>query len=147
MSAFLAIRDAAVAVLSAQPPLAAGFIHTGRAFPLPQERQEGIFVRLARGSGDAPFSSTTHVDWATDLVVQVLVRAQAGDDGETAVDRLLEKIYQRLAAAAPPPAAATWVLNPSVAFDVDEADQTLGMAELRLRINHRTADGSLSAAT
>lgn len=146
MSAFINLRDAAVAVLKAQPPLAAGFVHAGRAFPLPEDRREGIFVRLAPSNGDAPFASTTHVDWSTDLLVDVRVRAPAGQDPETTADALLEQVYQRLATATPPAAGAAWVLNPTVAFDVDEADQTLGMAQLRLRINHRTADGSLSAA-
>lgn len=146
MSAFIDLRNAVRALLAAPPALAGGFIHAGRAFPLPAETAQGIFVRLARGSGQAPFAGDTRVDWGTDIVVAMAARGAAGVDGETAVDALLSSVYARIAAAAPLANADHWTVEPAVAFDVDEADQTLGSAELRLRVQHRTASGDLSAA-
>lgn len=146
MSAFLDLRDAVRALLAAPPALAGGFIHAGRAFPLPAETAQGIFVRLSRGAGQAPFAGDTRVDWNTDIVVAMAARGAAGTDGEAAVDTLLAAVYARIAAAAPLGNADHWTVEPAVAFEVDEADQTLGAAELRLRVRHRTASGDLSAA-
>jgi len=147
MSAFLDLRNAVVNLLTAGSPLAGGFVTSGRAFPLPTEQDQGIFVRLARGQGQANFAGSSMVDWGTDIVVSMAARATAGQDAETAVDALLDAVYARLAAASPPVSADGWTLAPAVTFDVDEADQSVGSAELRLRIQHRTASGDLSAAT
>ena len=147
MSAFLDLRDVVVGLLTANPALAGGFVKAGRAFPLPVEQAQGIFVRLARGQGQANFAGNGMVDWGTDIVVSMTARATTGQDAETAVDALLDAVYARLAAASPPVSADGWTLAPSVTFDVDEADQALGSAELRLRVQHRTASGDLSAAT
>ena len=147
MSAFLDLRNEVVSLLLAGTPLAGGFVKGGRAFPLPDNQTQGIFVRLARGQGQAPFVGNGMVDWGTDIVVSMVARASAGQDGETAVDALLSAVYARLAAASPPVSADGWTLAPAVTFDVDEADQTVGAAELRLRVQHRTASGDLSAAT
>lgn len=147
MSAFLDLRNEVVSLLLASTPLAGGFVKPGRAFPLPAEQAQGIFVRLARGQGQANFAGNSMVDWGTDIVVSMTARATPGQDGETAVDALLDAVYARLAAASPPVSADGWTLAPAVTFDVDEADQTVGSAELRLRVQHRTASGGLSAAT
>lgn len=147
MSAMLALRDAVVALLLAAPALAGGFVKAGRALPLPAERAEGVFVRIGRNVGDAPFAGDDRVDWETEIVCQCVVRAAAGVDGEAAVDALVASVYGRLAAAPAPEHAEAWTRAPAIAFDVDEADQTIGSAELRIRVRHRTTSTSLTAST
>jgi hypothetical protein len=146
VSAFLDLRDLAVSALTGAPALAGGFVKPGRMFALPEERSQGIFVRLARARGATPFAGDLRTDWETELVLHLTARAAVGGDGEDAVDELVDAVYARMAAAAPPPQSDGWLLEPSVAFEVDEADQTIGHAELRLRLKHRTAAGSLAAA-
>ena len=142
MSSLLDLTTTVVALLQANPALAGGFIHVGRAFPLPQNQSQGVFVGLARAGGEMPFTGDGRTDWTVELVISMAARAPAGGNGLAAADALLQSVYGRLAAA-----DSLWVLTPALAWDVDEADQTLGGAELRLRISHRTAAGSLAAAT
>lgn len=144
-SVFLDLRNAVYDLLNANPALADGFILKGRAIPLPPEKDQGIFVRLGRATGQAPFMSSTKVDWDADVVVTLAARAAAGSDGETAVDELLMDVYARLATAPSPPYTDGWVIQPSLVWDCDEADRTLGAAELRLRVRPRSAEGSLAA--
>ena len=46
MSAFLALRDAAVAALLVAPAVASGFVRAGRAVPLPAERPPAAYLKL-----------------------------------------------------------------------------------------------------
>ena len=146
MSAFLALRDAAVAALLVAPAVASGFVRAGRAVPLPAERPEGVFVRLGAHSGTAPFVGDGRVDWESAVILHLMARAPAGGDGETAVDSLLASVYARLAATPAPGNTDGWLVEPAVVYDVDEADQTIGQVELRLRLQHRTASADLTAA-
>lgn len=146
MSAFLALRDAAVAALLQAPAIAGGYVKAGRGSPLPAEKTAGVFVRLGRNPSAAPFVGDERHDWETELIVRLVARAAPGGDGEAAVDALLDQVYARLAAATPYANADAWTVAPGLAYDVDELDAALGAAELRLRIRHRTASGSLAAA-
>lgn len=146
-TAFLDLVAAVEAALTT-PTAVATFIKRGRGVALPESQATGVLIRLQRAGGDQPHLGTQFTDWDTDIRVALLARADAGQDGETAVDALLATVWARLAAATPPAAAANgWALQPDISWDVEEASATVGAAELRLRISHRTADGSLAAAT
>ena len=145
-TAFLDLVGATIAALST-PTAVSAYIRRGRAIALPQVEPNGVFVRLSRADGDQPFAGTDVTDWSTDLIITAAQRAQNNEDGETAVDPLLRAVWQRLAAAAVPVGAEGWALLPVINWDVEEADQTLAAAELRLRVRHRTAAGDLTAAT
>ena len=80
MSAFLSLRDAVIAALQTPTALAGGFIKAGRAFPLPAETSQGIFVRRGRHPGDAPFAGDSRVDWDSEVIVTRAARAAAGQD-------------------------------------------------------------------
>lgn len=146
MTAFLDNPQALQAALLAAPALAGGFVQLGRMVPLPEGKQQGIWIRPARSQGTEPFAGNARTDWDSEVLVAMAARAPAGGDGLTAVDALLSAVYARLAVAAPPAAGFEWLGQPSLAWDIDEADQTLGAVELRLRFQHRTASGSLAAA-
>lgn len=146
-TAFVGLVGAVVALLSAGPALANGFIKPGRNIILPASEAQGIFVRLARSVGDQPFVGATLTDWQTDIVVTCLARAAAGVDGETAVDALVQAVFQRICSATPAQGANAWTLLPAIDWDIEEADQTLGGAALRLRVQHRTAINDLIPAT
>ena len=145
-TAHLAIRNAVAALLTAPPALAGGFVQAGRAFPLPTDKTQGIYVRLQASPGQQPFVGDGRTDWSTTLLITCVARGDAGVDGETAVDGLLYDTYARLAAAAPPANADGLVVVPGLDWDVDEADTTLGAATFRIQVQHRTASGSLDTA-
>lgn len=145
MSALLSLRDAAVSLLAAAPAIA-DLVLAGREVPLPAEHDTALLVSIWRANGEAPFAGDTRVDWQVDLVVHAKARAAAGGNAEAAADALLAAAYARLAAAAAHANAGHWTEQPSIAFDIVEADRSIGAAELRLRIDIRTAAASLSAA-
>jgi hypothetical protein len=146
MTVFLTNLQALKAALLAAPALAGSFVNLGRATPLPEGKSQGIWLRPGRAIGTESFAGDTRTDWDSEVLVAMAARATAGSDGVTAVDALLTAVYARVAAAAPPAASFEWLGQPALAWDVDEADQTLGACELRLRFKHRTASGSLAAA-
>lgn len=147
MSAFLDLANAVKSALLTPTQLASGFVNVGRLVPLPAGKTQGIWIRPARASGEAPFSGDSRVDWGTDLIVALAARGAAGADGIAAVDALLDQVYARLINAAPPGSADAWTVRPQLAWDVDESETTVGYCELRVNVRHRTASDSLAFAT
>ena len=147
MSSFLEHTAAVVAALSASPALAGGRIRRGRRVPVPQEHASAIDVYAVRSEGSAQYLADTITRWETLIGVDLYARAAAGADAETTIDALLADTFARLATAAPPAGGAAWTLEPAITWDVSEADQTLVVASLSVRVSHYTAAGSLSAVT
>jgi hypothetical protein len=146
VTAFADLTQQIATILTGSTPIAGGNIFTGRAFGLQEDQQQAVFVHLVRGTGASPFANDTRTDWTTEIAVVCLSRALNDQDGDAAVDWLLGEAYARLAAATPPPDADGWVIDPTVLWYVDEMDQTVCAAELRIRIQQRTGSGVLTAA-
>ncbi len=137
MTAFLdQVADMKVALV--QTPAVAPLVRFGRSAPMPEGTDEGVFLMPRRSVGDRPHVGTEQTDWDSDVEVFLYARGRGGDDGITAVDALLGRVFERL---------SPWITAPQIAWDVDEANTALGQAVLRFRIQQRTADGSLAAAT
>lgn len=147
MSAHRALTQAVVDALAQAPAIAGGRIYRGRRLQMPAEHASAVYVGLARSSGMQPFAGDASTDWSTVIVIDLCARASAGVDGLTAVDSLLDAVYERLASVAPPQAAQAWLIEPQLEWEIDEAEQTLGAATLVMRASHRTASGSLLPAT
>lgn len=145
-SAHLTITQALVSALSQAPAIAGGRIYSGRMRAMPAEHASAVFVGLARSEGRQPFASDARTDWSTHLALDICARASAGQDGLAAVDALLDAVYTRLASTTPPADVPGWLIDSQIAWEIEEADQTLAVATLVLRIDHRTASGSLTAA-
>lgn len=143
MSAFLDLSDSVVSVLSAALPAVS--VRRGRRLSIPQGTALAIEVRVERADGDGQFEDDTVTNWRSLIGIDCLARADAGTDGEAAVDALLEDVYAAMAAATVPQGAASWVFQPSVRWEIVEADQTLCVASLALAVNHFTGPRSLSA--
>jgi hypothetical protein len=137
MSAFLAIRDAAMGVLSAPPALAGGNIRGGRLVPVAKETQQAIEITLRRSNANEQLLEQGLLQWSTQIGLELYART-TGSDGETAIDALLAAVFARFAAAAPPTGAIGWSLNPAVAWAIDEADQTITQASVSLNVTHFT---------
>ena len=80
------------------------------------------------------------------MLVELYARAAASADGEQAIDPLLAAAWQRLQGVTPPPGVLGLQLEPSIDWDVDEADQTISKATLALRITHITTAADLQPA-
>jgi hypothetical protein len=146
-SAFLSLADAVVALLSAGTPLAGGRIRLGRGMPLPSHHDSGIDVDLVSSRGQQYTLDGQTTQWETSIGLDVMARAAAGANGAQAVDALLEAVFARLAGATPPAGAMSWALDPSVQWSVEEADRTLAVATLSLRVTHFTGGASLAPQT
>lgn len=145
MSAFLGLTDAVVAALATAPAIAPGRVRRGRRTPVPQDWAECIDVNLQRSEGSAQLLADSFTGWESLVGIDVYARATAAD-GEAAIDPLLAQVFARLATTPPPAGAASWTLEPSIRWDIDERDQTLVVASLALRVTHFTASGGLAAA-
>lgn len=146
MSAFLDLAAAARTAMLASPALAGGHVYVGRDRPMPTDRTQQIDVQLISSRGRAATLDGTFSRWDTAIGLTLRVRANAAQDGDTAVDGLLADVFARMAAATPPAGAGRWTLQPDVQWSVDEADRTLCEAQLVLRIEHFTGASSLAAA-
>lgn len=146
MSAFLGLIDAVVAALDAGGALTDGGIRRGRAVPVPTSKTAAIDVHLQRSQADTSHLDGSALRWETLIGIDLYTRAAAGIDGESAVDALLAAALGRLTAATPPAGVTAWSLDPSIAWDVVEADQTLVQASLGLRVQHFTTP-ALAALT
>ena len=146
MSAFLDLVAAAEAALLASPALAGGHVYQGRERPMPQNVPQQIDIHRANSTGRQMTLNGLVTRWDTAIGLRLRARAAAGTDGNTAADALLVAVFQRLQATAPPAGVPRWALDPSVRWEVDEADTTLVEAQLVLRVDHFTG-ADLAAAT
>ncbi len=147
MSAFLDISDAVVTALTAPPALCSGNVLRGRAVTLDGAQTSGIEVRLLRSRGGAQYESGTVTFWTTEISIEIMARAAAGDDGEETVDAIVEDVFERMAQATPPAGVELWTLDPAIDWEVDESAQTLVRAGLVLAVHHYTGPQSLGAFT
>lgn len=148
-SAFLDLSDAVVAALVAAPAvLRADRVRRGRNLPMPAAWTSAIDVRTISSSGSIDNIAGTTLRWKTLIGVEITARAEAGTDGEAAIDALLLAVFGRLADAAVsmPSGVISVALSPAVKWDVDEADTTVVRAGLTLRVDHYTTNALASMA-
>lgn len=138
MSAFLGITDAVVAALDAGGALTDGGTRRGRNVAVPEEASAAIDVHLQRSQADLGYLSGDVLRWESLVGIDLYARAAAGADGEATIDALLAAVFQRLSAATPPDGVLSWTIDPSIAWDIAEADQTLVQASVGLRVSHFT---------
>jgi hypothetical protein len=145
-TAFLAITDAVLSCLQAAPALAGGRVTRGRATAVSATSQTAIAVNAARSRAEPLSMDGSALQWETTVVVTLFGRAAAGSDAEAAIDPLLVSTWDRLQSLTAPPGVVDVALDPSITWDVDEADQTVVTASLALRITHITTASALGAA-
>lgn len=144
MSSFLAITDAVRDALLAGPALAGGNVQRGRNLPLPAGSAQGIDVGIANSRAQPLGLTGGALQWDTTVIVACKARATASTDAESAVDPLLVAAWQRLLAMTAPAGVVAITLEPTVQWDIEEADQPLAAASLVLRITHLTTTNSLT---
>lgn len=138
MTAFLALSDAVLAMLQQAPALAGGNIRRGRRIPVPEGVDQAIDVHVERSSGQVTDLDGSGLAWDTAVAIDLYARAADGTDAEQAIDALLAAVSARIAAAVPPDDVMSWLLDPAIQWELDEADDTLVLASLVLRVQHFT---------
>lgn len=145
MTAFLQIPQAVVAALALAPAIAPGRVRIGREVATPANWADAIDVMLDSSRGQAITLDGTTVRWTSLVGLRLRVRAAAGVHGIQAPDALLAAVFNRLATTQPPGGAMQWQLQPDIRWDVEEADQTVTLADLLLRVTHLTGADLLAA--
>lgn len=145
MTALLGITSAVLAALTT-PALRAdkGSVVRGRRTPIPASDKWGVKVNATGHRGAQLDLRATSMQWETQVDIGVDVRATSGEDAEAALDPLLAEVWARLVAMTPPFGAESVALDPVIAIDIEEAEQTLASARLSLRVTHYT-DTALAA--
>lgn len=146
-SAFLGLVSAVTDVLLAEPPLAGGLVRQGRSVPVPESAAQAIRVGLVRSRGEALYEDGgSSGDWRTQIVLELYARAAPGVGADVAIDGLLVAVFERIEASPPPAGAESWALSPDIAWDIEEAEQTLVCATLILTVRHFTGPALAPAA-
>lgn len=145
-TALLGITSSVQAAL-ASPVLAAskGSVVRGRRTLVPQAEKWHVAINALRHAGNRLDMLGQALQWETIVSVVVSVRAASGEDAEAALDPLIEEVWTRLSGMAPPAGVQAVHLDPQINLDIDEADQTLAVASLSLRVTHITTGGRLAA--
>lgn len=143
MTAFVDLSDAVVTVLTAALPAVP--VRRGRRLSIPQGMALAIEVHVERADGGGQFEQDTVTAWKSLIGIDCIARADAGTDGEQAVDDLLGDVFSAMAGASVPDGTASWVFQPAVRWGIVEADQTLCVASLSLAVTHFTGPSSLAA--
>lgn len=149
MSGQLAIQSAIVNALLAAPVVASGNVKANTTRPLSAGQNLACVVRLAQSRAATPQVLGGPYDWTTRFDVECLARAALGSaDPVAAVDGLLEQVWARLSTL---PTSGLGVIdvrmNPSIDWQVDDADAPAASATVSLFVNHRTQANTLAAWT
>ncbi len=139
MTAFASLTAALKALLLQAPVPGDGNVWRGRLRPIPAEHQHAIVIRLASSPGTVSGIQAGPVDWVSQIEIDLYARCTPAQDPEDALDTLLADVYARLAAS---PNVATGVMDlmgePQLDWGFAEADNTLAVVTLQLRVTHRT---------
>jgi len=142
---FLPITTAIRDTLKGGLLLTDGPVVRGRRLVLEKRFKAGIAVNSIRHVAQVLSIDGQDFQWETTVVVAVYVRAMQDEDAEEALDPYIAAVWGRLAGMTPPAGATSVTLDPAIGIDLDEADQTVAVASLQLRVTHITTGGVLAA--
>ena len=143
-SAFQSIAEQIVAALVASPALADGRVFVKRLRPLPVGVNTAIVVRWEQAAAQETVLGAH--DWDTAFVVECYSRGDATDPDHQAADALMVEAWARLARLdASTLGAMALAVNPSLDWEMVEADTPAECVSIRLGVQHRTPVGSLNA--
>lgn len=144
-TAALSYVNALVALYKAGPALCGGRVVPGRAIPMQLDHASQIFVRVVRSFGRQSNLGGSLLQWETLLGTEIAVRCKPGEDAHAAVDPILNAVFDRVAAATPPANTLTWLTSPDITWEISEAETTVAVATLALRVTHITGPATLAA--
>jgi hypothetical protein len=95
-TAFSKVVSAVMAALLAQPRICKG-VYRARTLVISEQDDEAVTVQWEQAMPAAATIAGAPIDWTTRLTVECFARS-VKDSGDMAVDPLLERVYERLAA-------------------------------------------------
>lgn len=95
-TAFSKVVSAVMAALLAQPRICKG-VYRARTLVIAEQDDEAVTVQWEQAMPAAATIAGAPIDWTTRLTVECFARS-VKDSGDMAVDPLLERVYERLAA-------------------------------------------------
>lgn len=146
MTAFLALTDALKAALQAAPALAGVPVVRGRAVPFAAGVDRGIALNIKASRATQLDINGDSMQWDTTVAIALFQRAAVNSDAEAAIDPLLASVWATVVGLTPPAGVYGMTLDPSIQWDVEEADQIVVSATMALRISHYTTGAALAAA-
>lgn len=140
--AHIALRNAVVALLKTDPPLAGGRIDSRRKRqPMPQNVAEEVRVWLHTSDGKRADIAGRKIDWQTVIAVHCLARDAAGVDAEARVDALAQAATARLLNSGRLGGLALDVELGRITWEGEELESTAADTVLAFTLKHRTLSG------
>jgi hypothetical protein len=137
-SAFAILSQAIAAALLADPPVAAGLVRVERDVPLGKSEQRDVLITTLQAAGQLLTMDGSNTHWDTHVQVALRVRCAPAENAMQASDLLLQDVWPRLHALQPMSGVRTITVEPRITWDRDEADTTVAVARLMVRISHIT---------
>lgn len=135
------IRDAVLAKLA---PISGGNVKPGRSIPMPEQDAQLVKVYLDQSSKTRLTLKGQPEDWATRVRIEFIARGTDLVTGEDQADALLVAGYA-LVMADPSLGGLTMDLEAvAIAWATDEAQESIGVAQLLLEAQHRTPANTIS---
>lgn len=136
MSAFSEIVAAFVAALQANPPVCDVVLRANDR-RVGEGTMEAVNVYHAASNPREAAIQGAPVDWVTGIVIDCFART-TGETADLAVDRLLERVYARLAADSTLGGLVDDIGLPTLQLDYDTHGQRTGWVVMRYPVQHRT---------
>jgi len=128
-----------------QAPAVADVVMRGRYRALAQAESTGVVIRWDRSTADQPLMAQAPMSWATQMALDLYVRADASQAPEDALEPLLQAVWNRLQVLDLSSLAVT-NLNASseLAMALVDHDPNLACVTLFLTVEHDTQATTLN---
>lgn len=144
-SKHIQIRDAMVAVLLADPPLAGGNVSANRRIPMARQDNAKVFVYLESAVGDRGAIRGAPIDWNTLVRTECVARDVPGTTADDAADALAVQVFDRLSADIGLGGLLQDLYATGMEWGEEEADTTVATCQLQWAAQHRTQFNTIGA--
>lgn len=142
-SAFIEIVDRFINALNAVPAVSSMIVRA-RSRAIPETCTNAINVYFDSASPEPGSIAGAPIDWTTKIAVECYAKTMTpGGAGDLAVDQLLKKTYERLAANATLSGKVAYIGDPEVEAEYDSTGSKTGWVRLMYSVTHQTANSLL----
>jgi len=141
-SAFSKVTSAVMAILTASPAVCRA-VYRARAGVIPDKDDEAICVQWEQGLPRPGTIAGAPIDWQTRITVDCYARSSV-ESGDVAVDPLLQKVYERLAANPTLGGMVDDLVIAGIEAENTEGGKKTGWVRLTYLAEHRTDNQLLS---
>lgn len=141
-TAFSRAVAAVIAQLKMDPPVCKS-IHRARTNVFPEQEAEAVSVQWERALPGQGTINGAPIDWSTQITVELYARSVT-DSGDMAVDPLLERVAERLAADPTLGGVVSDLVLAGVEAENTAEGKKTGWVRLIYTADHRTYNGNLN---